>query len=76
MSENNKEPFYMLEKYKSDLNLLKNGRDYILRNLKRTGTTDDVIEKKLVKLNKSIDFLENAINQFEKTHMEEDNINA
>lgn len=58
------------EKYRRDLEFLKNGRTRIEDTLSHSGIDDATISKKLEKLNKSIDTIENLIKEFENRHLE------
>lgn len=55
-----------LEKYKTDLTYLKNGKMTIERRMVEKGIDDEVIDKKLRKLTKSIERLEQLISNYEK----------
>lgn len=59
-------PLNFLDKYKTDLNYLKNGKMIIERRMVEKGIDDDTIDKKLSKLSKSIERLENLIKDYEK----------
>lgn len=58
------------EKYKRDLEFLKNGRARIEDTLSHSGIDDKTISKKLEKLNKSIDTIETLIEEFENLRLE------
>ena len=70
MTTNNTEDFQkemILSKYISDLELLENGRDSILKSMAQSGIDDETVNKKLSKLNKSIDKLRTSIDEFKQT---------
>lgn len=56
----------LLGKYQSDLDYLKNGKMIIERHMAEEGIDDEVINKKMSKLNKSIERLEELIENYEK----------
>lgn len=58
------------EKYRRDLEFLKNGRTRIEDTLSHSGIDDATISKKLEKLNKSINTIENLIEEFENRRLE------
>ena len=68
----------LLSKYESDLEFLKNGKMTIERQMAEKGIADDVVDKKLAKLTKSITKLESMVrdyrNQIEKAQEELDDI--
>jgi len=57
----------VLDKYKNDLDFLIHGRDQIIQQLKHDNIEDDVINKKLSKLNKSIAHLSSLIEEYESS---------
>ena len=61
------------EKYRRDLEFLKNGRTRIEDTLSHSGIDDATISKKLEKLNKSINTIENLIEEFENRRLETPN---
>ena len=61
------------EKYRRDLEFLKNGRTRIENTLSHSGIDDATISKKLEKLNKSINTIENLIEEFENRRLETPN---
>lgn len=69
MSKNDTENFQkemVLSKYISDLELLERGRANISENMNHSGINNEIINKKLHKLDKSIDKLRNLIDEFKQ----------
>ena len=58
----------MLGKFKSDLRRLENGKMVIERTLTEKGISDNEIDKKLERINKSIETLKQMIKDFEKEY--------
>ena len=58
----------MLGKFKSDLRRLENGKMIIERTLTEKGISDNEIDKKLERINKSIETLKQMIKDFEKEY--------
>ena len=58
----------MLGKFKSDLRRLENGKTIIERTLTEKGISDNEIDKKLERINKSIETLKQMIKDFEKEY--------
>ena len=70
VSKNDTENFQkemVLSKYISDLELLEQGRTNISENMNHSGINNEIINKKLHKLDKSIDKLRNLIDDFKQT---------
>ena len=59
----------ILNKYKADLELLENGRDRIVDSLTHSGLEDKIIDKKLKRLNKTIDKMHIFIEEFDKMEL-------
>ncbi len=55
----------VLDKYKSDLSFLQNGKSAIERRIINEGVDDERINKQLKRLSKSIEKLEKLIKEFE-----------
>lgn len=58
----------MIGKFKSDLRRLENGKTIIERTLTEKGISDNEIDKKLKRINKSIETLKQMIKDFEKEY--------
>lgn len=58
----------MIGKFKSDLRRLENGKMIIERTLTEKGISDNEIDKKLERINKSIETLKQMIKDFEKEY--------
>lgn len=58
----------MIGKFKSDLRRLENGKTIIERTLTEKGISDNEIDKKLERINKSIKTLKQMIKDFEKEY--------
>lgn len=58
----------MIGKFKSDLRRLENGKTIIERTLTEKGISDNEIDKKLERINKSIETLKQMIKDFEKEY--------
>lgn len=56
----------ILAKYKSDLAFLESGRDKIIDHLSHSNMSNEDIDKRLARLNHSIETLESLIEQFEE----------
>jgi uncharacterized membrane protein YgaE (UPF0421/DUF939 family) len=56
----------LLGKYQNDLSYLEHGKMFIEKKLADQGINDEIVNKKLDKLNKSIEKLKSLIEQYEK----------
>lgn len=56
----------LLGKYQNDLSYLEHGKMIIEKKLSDQGIDDEIVNKKLDKLNKSIEKLKSLIEQYEK----------